>query len=156
MRGIEEATEASKKAAREAAEASVRVFRELIGSIEDIGKMSQPVARQFPETPTGMYQEGGGNTTGTDGAAEEAAEVPARRLQERPGTVEEAGSDGEEAAEVLEHFQWSEEADSDALAEELADVALYLLQLAYLTGLDLEQAILDKLAVNYQRDWSEG
>jgi hypothetical protein len=34
-------------------------------------------------------------------------------------------------------------------------VALYLLQLAYLTGIDLEQAILDKLAVNYNRDWAE-
>jgi NTP pyrophosphatase (non-canonical NTP hydrolase) len=56
-----------------------------------------------------------------------------------------------EAAEILEHFQWQESADSEALAEELADVALYLLQLAYLVGIDLEQAILDKLAVNYQR-----
>ncbi|MDY7080362.1 MAG: MazG-like family protein [Chloroflexota bacterium] len=60
-----------------------------------------------------------------------------------------------ETAEVLEHFQWGEQADQGALAEELADVALYLLQLAYLTGVDLEQAILDKLAVNYNRDWPE-
>ena len=56
-----------------------------------------------------------------------------------------------EAAEVLEHFQWGEEAVPEALAEELADVALYLLQLAYLTGIDLEQAMMEKLAVNYQR-----
>ena len=41
-----------------------------------------------------------------------------------------------EAAEVLEHFQWGEEATPTALAGELADVALYLLQLAYLTGVD--------------------
>lgn len=61
-----------------------------------------------------------------------------------------------EAAEVLEHFQWGEQADEDALAGELADVALYLLQLAYLTGIDLEQAILDKLAINYNREWTEG
>ncbi len=61
-----------------------------------------------------------------------------------------------EASEVLEHFQWGEGADSEGLAEELADVALYLLQLAYLTGVDLEQAILDKLKVNYERDWSKG
>ena len=60
-----------------------------------------------------------------------------------------------EAAEVLEHFQWSKQADRDALAKELADVALYLLQLAYLTDVDLEQAILDKLAVNYNRNWSK-
>jgi len=61
-----------------------------------------------------------------------------------------------EAAEVLEHFQWGEQVDSEALAEELADVALYLLQLADLTGVDLEQAILEKLAINYNRDWSRG
>jgi NTP pyrophosphatase (non-canonical NTP hydrolase) len=59
-----------------------------------------------------------------------------------------------EASEVLEHFQWGEEGDTRSLAGELADVALYLLQLAYLTGIDLEQAVLDKLAVNYKRDWS--
>jgi NTP pyrophosphatase (non-canonical NTP hydrolase) len=61
-----------------------------------------------------------------------------------------------EAAEVLEHYQWSDQADEVALTEELADVALYLLQLAYLTGIDLEQAILDKLAANYGRQWSKG
>ncbi len=61
-----------------------------------------------------------------------------------------------EAAEVLEHFQWREETrDRPALAGELADVALYLLQLAWLNQIDLEQAILDKLAVNYQRTWPE-
>ena len=60
-----------------------------------------------------------------------------------------------EAAEVLEHFQWGECADRHALAEELADVALYLLQLAYLTDVDLERAILDKLAINYRRDFSK-
>ena len=60
-----------------------------------------------------------------------------------------------EASEVLEHFQWGEQVNSDALSEELADVALYLLQLAYLTGIDLEQAILDKLAINYNRDWAK-
>jgi NTP pyrophosphatase (non-canonical NTP hydrolase) len=61
-----------------------------------------------------------------------------------------------EAAEVLEHFQWQEDlADSQALAEELADVALYLLQLASLAGIDLEQAVLDKLARNYGRTWDQ-
>ena len=58
-----------------------------------------------------------------------------------------------EAAEVLEHFQWDESADREALAGELADVALYLLQLAYLEGIDLEEAIQDKLRANYRRDW---
>lgn len=61
-----------------------------------------------------------------------------------------------EAAEVLEHFQWGEEAaDRDGLAGELADVALYLLQLASLSGIDLQAAILAKLAVNYGRSWDE-
>ncbi|MBE7532047.1 MAG: nucleotide pyrophosphohydrolase [Ardenticatenaceae bacterium] len=59
-----------------------------------------------------------------------------------------------EAAEVLEHFQWREEASHpEALAGELADVALYLLQLASVTSIDLQQAILDKLAHNQTRDW---
>lgn len=60
-----------------------------------------------------------------------------------------------EVAEILEHFQWSDELqDPEALSGELADVALYLLQLASVTGIDLEQAILDKLAVNASRTWS--
>lgn len=59
-----------------------------------------------------------------------------------------------EAAELLEHFQWSETArDKDELASELADVALYLLQLASVTEIDLEQAILKKLEVNAGREW---
>ena len=61
-----------------------------------------------------------------------------------------------EAAEVLEHFQWTEAPrHTEELPGELADVALYLLQLAYLSGIDLEQAILDKLTVNYVRSWPD-
>ena len=59
-----------------------------------------------------------------------------------------------EAGEVLEHFQWSERPpESRELADELADVQLYLLQLASLSGIDLEQAVLHKLDVNYGRVW---
>lgn len=59
-----------------------------------------------------------------------------------------------EAGEVLEHFQWRDEArEQTELAGELADVALYLLQLASVTGIDLEQAILDKLEKNHRREW---
>lgn len=62
-----------------------------------------------------------------------------------------------EAAEVLEHFQWQGEvADEAELAGELADVALYLLQLASVCGIDLEQAILAKLAINQHREWPAG
>jgi 8-oxo-dGTP diphosphatase len=59
-----------------------------------------------------------------------------------------------EASEVLEHFQWQGELkDKDELASELADVALYLLQLASVSGINLEQAVLKKLETNAFRDW---
>ena len=59
-----------------------------------------------------------------------------------------------EASEVLEHFQWSEETQHpEELAEELADVMLYLLQLASLSGIDLGEAVLHKLRKNRSRDW---
>ena len=59
-----------------------------------------------------------------------------------------------ESNEVLELFQWQDsEPDSQELADELADVSLYLLQLASITGIDLEQAIMEKLKQNYKREW---
>jgi NTP pyrophosphatase (non-canonical NTP hydrolase) len=61
-----------------------------------------------------------------------------------------------EANEVLEHFQWQEESDDrEKLACELADVALYLLQLATISGIDLERAILEKLKINSKREWDK-
>ena len=61
-----------------------------------------------------------------------------------------------EAAEVLEHFQWKDEIkDSKEFRGELADVALYLLQLASVTHVDLEQAVLEKLQTNYGRQWDQ-
>jgi NTP pyrophosphatase (non-canonical NTP hydrolase) len=61
-----------------------------------------------------------------------------------------------EASELLELFQWDENpADSQALASELADVTLYLLQLACVSGIDLEKAVLEKLRHNYTRDWDQ-
>jgi len=59
-----------------------------------------------------------------------------------------------EAAEILEHFQFTDTVkNSDELGAELADVALYLLQLAAVTEIDLEDAILKKLEVNKSRTW---
>ena len=59
-----------------------------------------------------------------------------------------------EAAEVLELFQWIEATpDPQRLASELADVTLYLLQLASVSGIDLEDAVLAKLNHNYEREW---
>jgi dCTP diphosphatase len=60
-----------------------------------------------------------------------------------------------EATEVLELYQWSEGPVNDEdLAWELADVALYLMQLASVNGIDLESAILSKLGENYKRNWN--
>src|ERR1700710_3022102 len=61
-----------------------------------------------------------------------------------------------EAAELLEHFQWktSEEsaehaiARKDEISTEIADVAVYLIELADNLGIDLHAAILRKMAIN--------
>jgi NTP pyrophosphatase (non-canonical NTP hydrolase) len=61
-----------------------------------------------------------------------------------------------EAAELLEHFQWLTEDQSrsvpddkrEAIAEEVADVLLYLLQLADKLGIDPVQAAQKKLQTN--------
>jgi NTP pyrophosphatase (non-canonical NTP hydrolase) len=59
-----------------------------------------------------------------------------------------------ETGELLEHVQWEEApADARAWSGELADVLLYLLQLASLSGVDLERAVDDKLHENYGRTW---
>ena len=61
-----------------------------------------------------------------------------------------------EASEVLEHFQWGDESkDKAEFASELADVMLYLLQLASISDIDLGQAVMDKLDKNYSRTWDE-
>jgi NTP pyrophosphatase (non-canonical NTP hydrolase) len=61
-----------------------------------------------------------------------------------------------EAAEILEHFQWREAVkNKEELESELADVALYLLELASLEEIDLEQAILKKLDINKTREWDQ-
>ena len=66
-----------------------------------------------------------------------------------------------EAAELLELFQWltpqearhltDNAADKERVGDELADVLLYLLQLADHTGVDLEQAVAAKLAKNARK-----
>jgi dCTP diphosphatase len=61
-----------------------------------------------------------------------------------------------ESAELLEHFQWLtedqsrklESADREAVAAEMADVLLYLLQLSSALGVDLVAAAQAKLKVN--------
>jgi NTP pyrophosphatase (non-canonical NTP hydrolase) len=64
-----------------------------------------------------------------------------------------------EANELLEHFQWPADGYSvkenpqqlREISHELADVAIYLNFLAHDLGIDLEQAILQKLAISEQK-----
>ena len=51
-----------------------------------------------------------------------------------------------EAAELLECFQWSSDANLAKIRDELADVLTYCLLLADKLGLDPDQIVLDKLA----------
>lgn len=73
----------------------------------------------------------------------------------RPQTVRNlAASLAIEAAEVLEHVQWGDgPRNAKAFREELADVQLYLLQLASISGISLEAAVLEKLEKNEGRRW---
>jgi dCTP diphosphatase len=64
-----------------------------------------------------------------------------------------------EAGELLEHFQWRSDADieeylttdKEGVAEELADVAIYVIQLAEVAGIALPDAIHAKIAQNDSR-----
>ncbi|MGB8326432.1 MAG: nucleotide pyrophosphohydrolase [Steroidobacteraceae bacterium] len=64
-----------------------------------------------------------------------------------------------EAAELLEHFQWLTETQSQSLPadtlelarQELADVLLYVIRLADKLGVDLAAAARDKIALNARR-----
>lgn len=65
-----------------------------------------------------------------------------------------------EAAELVEIFQWSTEDESRAVmqtdqaehvAHELADIAMYLVRLASVLGVDLNDAIEKKLALNARK-----
>ncbi len=64
-----------------------------------------------------------------------------------------------EAGELLEHFQWLTEDQSrqlapdtrQAVAHEMADVLLYLVQLSTVLGFDLMDAARAKMALNAQK-----
>ncbi|HMK09646.1 MAG TPA: nucleotide pyrophosphohydrolase [Anaerolineales bacterium] len=62
-----------------------------------------------------------------------------------------------EVSELMEHVQWAESPrDRQGWREELADVLLYLMQLASLSDVSLEQAVLEKLEKNAGRTWESG
>jgi NTP pyrophosphatase (non-canonical NTP hydrolase) len=64
-----------------------------------------------------------------------------------------------EAAELVEHFQWLTQGESqalppdrlDAVAQELADIQIYLVRLADRLGIDLERAVDAKIALNARK-----
>ncbi len=66
-----------------------------------------------------------------------------------------------EAAELMEHFLWTtpkasrsvaqDEAKRRKIAEELADVVIYAMEFANVTGLDMAAAIEAKMAANAQK-----
>lgn len=56
-----------------------------------------------------------------------------------------------EAAELLECYQWNEEANLDHVKEELADVLIYCTQLAEKLQLDMEQIMWDKVKLNAKK-----
>ncbi len=58
-----------------------------------------------------------------------------------------------EAAEVLENFQWKDNDEaihekSEELQDEIADVLTYVILLSHALDIDLEEAVLNKLAKN--------
>ncbi len=56
-----------------------------------------------------------------------------------------------EASELLECFQWNDDADPARVREELADVVTYCILLAERLGVDLDEIVLDKLALTKQK-----
>ncbi|MDX2191866.1 MAG: nucleotide pyrophosphohydrolase [Gemmatimonadales bacterium] len=60
-----------------------------------------------------------------------------------------------EAAELLEEFRWSRDADpvpvTDNLRHEIADVTILLAYLAHDLGIDIDAAVREKLAINAER-----
>ena len=56
-----------------------------------------------------------------------------------------------EAGELLECFQWSPDYDPEAVKEELADVVNYCILMANKLGIDLEEAVLEKLEKNAKK-----
>jgi len=66
-----------------------------------------------------------------------------------------------EAAELLEIFQWlteeqsreiiNNEKEMSLIKEEIADVVIYLVRLADKLGVDIEKAVLEKIALNEKK-----
>tara|TARA_B100000378_G_C18058070_1_gene414955 strand:+ start:3704 stop:4009 length:306 start_codon:yes stop_codon:yes gene_type:complete len=56
-----------------------------------------------------------------------------------------------EAGELLECFQWGDEGDDARVREELADVMTYCMLLAMRLGVELDEIVVEKLAVTAEK-----
>lgn len=56
-----------------------------------------------------------------------------------------------EAGELLECFQWGDDGDDSRVREELADVMTYCTLLAMRLGVELDEIVLEKLAVTAEK-----
>ena len=83
----------------------------------------------------------------------------ARDWQQFHGAKEMAVAIAAEAGELMQPFVWKSAVQAEAvvrekrteIAEEMADVAILLFEFAHNSGINLEQAMLDKLAKNERR-----
>lgn len=58
-----------------------------------------------------------------------------------------------ESAELLEYFQWTENCDSKGVQDEMADILIYISQLANVLNIDLDEAVKNKIDFNKTRTW---
>jgi NTP pyrophosphatase (non-canonical NTP hydrolase) len=101
------------------------------------------------------------HTTLTDLRRRVAAFIAARDWEQFHTPKNLSASIAIEAAEILEHFQWltdeqvaaamQKDGKLDAVAEEMADVFIYLLSLANALDVDVSEAVLNKLERNEGR-----
>ena len=56
-----------------------------------------------------------------------------------------------EAAELLECFQWSPDYDKNAATEDLADIVNYCILMADKMGINIEDAVMDKIVKNREK-----
>ena len=58
-----------------------------------------------------------------------------------------------EAAELLECFQWADDAEKDQVGNELADILIFAAQLSNVMKIDLSKAVERKLQIDKLRNW---
>lgn len=56
-----------------------------------------------------------------------------------------------ESAELMDLYQWNRQPKPERVKEEMADVAIYLFELSSIHGIDLLEAVREKLRVNAEK-----